>query len=156
MEPQQKQSRAGAVTAVVSLAALCVFWAVYFAYSHRAKPKKPRTAAELVEELKTIKPLEGAQQVGIGSLNPPPVAHFVTVIANYTSDSSCQAIAEHYKKEFALRGFGYKIRDDEKQDSEAMSFCGHETHGSFSCISGVRGQHYLISLRWPEYTWVAC
>ena len=89
---------------------------------------------------------------GIGPLREQKSA-FVTVVANYTADSNCQAIAEHYKKEFALQGFVYKIRDDEKPDSEAMAFCGHDkTHGSFSCISEPHGQHYLISLRWPENT----
>jgi hypothetical protein len=153
MDPQQKRHRPGVVTAVVSLLAICIFWAVYFGYRHATKPKKPRSAEELVEELKTIKPPEGVRLVGIGPLRLQGSA-FVTVVANYTSDSSCQELAEHYKKEFALRGFSYKIRDDEKPDSETMSFCGHKTHGSFSCISGARG--YLISLRWPEDTWVTC
>jgi hypothetical protein len=141
---------------IVAIAAVLLIGAFSSIYVFSHRPKKARAAAELVQELKTINPPEGTQEVGIAPLNPQPSPYFVTVIANYTSDSTCQAIAEHYKREFALRGFDHQIRDNEKPDSEAMSFCGHETHGSFSCISGARGQHYLISLKWPEDTWVTC
>jgi hypothetical protein len=130
------------------IAALVAVAAVWYVYTIQHRPRKPRTAAELVDELKTINPPEGAQR--IGSIGPIHQDYYHLAISMYQTDASCEAIATHYKKEFARHGFVPKRRDDEKPEFEAMSFCGHETYGAFGCKSEASGQHFIVSLRWPD------
>ena len=146
--PAYQERRTGWISLIAALALIAAFWTVY-AIRHR--PHKPRTAAELVDELKTINPPEGAQRI---SLFPIQDSNSVDqqAVAMYTANSDCVAVAKYYKAEFARHGFKYKLRDDveQKPESEAMSFCGHKTYGSFTCKPEAHGTYYVVSLRWPD------
>jgi hypothetical protein len=127
---------------------IAAFWTVY---TIRHRPTKPRTAAELVDELKTINPPEGAQRISLAPIRDSSSVD-QQAVALYAANSDCATVAEYYKAEFARRGFKYKLRNDEekKPESEVMSFCGHKTYGSFTCKPEAHSLHYVVALRWPD------
>lgn len=145
MDATSKVRRTGLISLVAALVLVAAFWGVYAA---RHRPRKPRSAEELVEQLKTISPPEGSQR--IGSIGPIHQDYYQLAVSIYGTDSSCETIAAYYKKEFARHGFVPKPRDDGKPESEAISFCGHETYGAVRCKSEASGQRYVVSLRWPD------
>jgi hypothetical protein len=152
MEPQQKRHSPGIVTVVVSLAAVCVFWAVYFAYRHQAKPPdspRPLSQKELTDELNAIQAPPGVKRVEIPSPVPDENAKN-RAIASYSANSDCNTLAEHYKKEFARHGFVYRpLREDtNKYLKSSAFFCRRGVLASFGCMSQPEyGQSYLIVLR---------
>lgn len=143
-ETQRKERRIGWISIVAVLVFIGAFWSLYVI---RHRPKKPRSTAELVEELKTFKVPQGAKNIYI---TPMQIKQPQTVVGVFSADSSCQTISSYYKQEFARHRFVFQPRDDEKPEAVQMSFCGHGTHGGFTCKpSDSAPQYYVVTLWWP-------
>jgi hypothetical protein len=157
MEPQQRQRTVGVAVVVAALAAVSLFWVVYFAYRHPTMaPATTSTLSttELIDELNTIKAPAGAKKVVSPAPVPTDDPKNHAVVAVYLANSECKDIAEHYKEEFARHGFANRpLRSDAHKKLEPIAFfCGRGVSAQFGCISKPEGHLYMIHLRSPDDT----
>ncbi|HLK52906.1 MAG TPA: hypothetical protein VKU42_05585 [Candidatus Angelobacter sp.] len=142
---------------MAALAAVSLFWMVYFAYRH--PPTAPTTTSalsskELIDELNTIKVPVGAKKVVSPAAIPSNDPKNHAVVAAYLANSECKDIAEHYKEEFARHGFVNRpLRSDAHKKLEyGAFFCGHGVSAQLGCISQPEGHLYMIQLRSQDDT----
>ena len=118
MDPARKERRIGTLSVIAVLVVVCVFWLVVVPHS---KPylsyKEERHVKEM---LQAIVPPAGAKVLTLSAIN---VGNMQIAIGNYLTDSTTEAVREHYVQEFARHAFVFKGENNTKESQTSLNFC---------------------------------
>lgn len=118
MDPVRKQRRSGILIVIAVLVVVCAFWLVVVPHSKPYLAYKEER--QLKERLQAIKPPAGAAVLTINTIN---VGDMRFAIGNYLTESTTEAVREHYMQEFARHAFIFKGENNTKESQTSLNFC---------------------------------
>jgi hypothetical protein len=118
MDPARKPRRNGILIVFAVLVVVGAFWLVVVPHSKPYLAYKEER--QLKEILQAIKPPAGT---AVLTIRPMHVGDMQFAIGNYLTDSTSEAVRDHYMQEFALHAFTFKGESSPDESQTSLNFC---------------------------------